>query len=1158
VLTSRNDALRSGVNAAETTWNPGNLSASSFGKLASYPVDGYVYAQPLYMSNLTLPDGTVHNVVFVATEHDSVYAFDADGNVGNIAAPLWQDSFIDPAHGVTTVSSNDVGSTDITPEIGITGTPVIDSSTSTSTLYVVAKTREVDASGVVHFVQRLHALDVTSGAEKLGGPVVIGDTSQNSDGSFTFWAGPSVTGNGDGSVGGTVTFNALRQQTRPGLLLDGGVVYIGFASHGDNGPYHGWVLGYNASTLQITAAFNTTPNGGLGGIWMSGNGLASDASGDIYFITGNGTFDTTLDPATGLPQNADYGDSVVRVTLDPSSSQGNQNGNPNGWGLKVVDYFTPSDQDSLNQYDVDFGSGGAVLLPDQPGPNPHLLLAAGKEGTVYLINRENMGHFDPNANHVVQQLPSAIGGLWGSPAFFNGTVYYGGVGDVIKAFAMQSDGTLNPTPTSTSPEGFGYPGPTPSVSSDRTSGGIAWALDNTAYGSQGAAVLYAYDAGNLGSELYNSGQMGARDQSAGAVKFTVPTVANGKVYVGGEFALTIYGSIVDVTVPTAPALVEATALSDNSINLSWSDNTPNETTFTIERSLDGKSYAAIGTVNADVTTFTDTGLTPRTKYYYEVFASNAAGDSKPTSPATATTLARSLPISWNDADIGGPTYPGSVSYDHGVFTVDASGYDIWNNFDQLHYVYQTLGGDGTIVARVDSVQYTDYWAKAGVMMRQSLDADSPYAFMFVSPGAATNFQYRVAQGNYSGWNGNLGAYAPEWVKLVRTGDVMTGYASPDGTNWSAVGSITVPMSAQIYVGLALTAHNSAAVNESTFDFVSVVQATPHLTAIDSGGGPVGTYRADAYASGGNTADFGAVPIDLSGVTDPAPQGVYQTVRYGQFAYSIPGLVPGALYTVRLHFAEDYWNSAGQRIFNVAINGTQVLSNFDVFAATGAQDKAIVEQFAGRADASGRIRIAYAPSAGSPDQNAESSGIEIIPVKFSDRLLAQPADVAATAGQAFSGVLATFVDSSPGGLASDYIATTNWGDGSVTTSQVVPDSSGSGFDIQDTHVFAHSGSFNIKITIQSYDGAGVQLVERAVVSAAAAPARTATVLTGLIGAGPLPSPSVPGRHHSTSSRVSSSVVARTIDPLAGISVRRQLVTGIGTKALDRLVRSLLSW
>jgi hypothetical protein len=418
VTTFQNDLARSGVNPNETVLTPSNVNSADFGKLFSASLDGQAYAQPLYMSGLTMSDGLVHNVVFVATEHDSVHAFDADGRGGNPASPLWHDSFIDPTRGVTTVGYNDVGIHDIAPEIGITGTPVIDS--STNTLYVVAKTKEVDSSGVIHFVQRLHALDVTTGAEKLGGPAVISDTSQNSDGSYTFWAGPSVSGTGDGSVNGVVTFNALRQQTRPGLLLDNGVIYIAFASHGDNGPYHGWVLGYNASNLQLTAAFNTTPNGGLGGIWQSGNGLAADASGDLYFITGNGTFDTSLDPSTGLPGNGDYGDSVVRLTLDPSSTAGHQNGNPNGWGLKVADYFTPSNEDALNQVDEDFGSGGAVLLPDIGSPPQHLLLAAGKEGKIYVINRDDMGHFHTDANRVVQEIPGATGGLWGSPAVFNG------------------------------------------------------------------------------------------------------------------------------------------------------------------------------------------------------------------------------------------------------------------------------------------------------------------------------------------------------------------------------------------------------------------------------------------------------------------------------------------------------------------------------------------------------------------------------------------------------------------------------------------------------------------------------------------------------------------------------------------------------------------
>ena len=425
VLSFHNDNASTGQNLLETTLTPADVNSASFGKLFSAPVDGQVYAQPLYMSALSIAGGT-HNVVFVATEHDSLYAFDADSG-----AQLWKDSFLTsglPGATITTVPSSDVGTTDLSPEIGITATPVIDP--STNILYVEAKTKEVVGS-VTHYVQRLHAINIFDGTEQLGGPVVIADTTFNGS-TYGYISGPTVNGTGDGSVNGKITFNALRQLVRPGLTLDNGVIYMGSASHGDNGPYHGWVLGYSEANLSLVAAFNTTPNGGLGGIWQAGDKITTDAGGDLYFETGNGTFETTLN-AAGLPNQGDYGDSFLRLTVDPSSTSGNQNGNPNGFGLKVVDYFTPDNQSNLNSEDLDLGSGGPLILPDSVGStaHPHLLVGAGKEGTIYLIDRDNMGHYNSSTNNIVQTLSGAISGSFGGAAFYNGTVYY--VGTAIQA-----------------------------------------------------------------------------------------------------------------------------------------------------------------------------------------------------------------------------------------------------------------------------------------------------------------------------------------------------------------------------------------------------------------------------------------------------------------------------------------------------------------------------------------------------------------------------------------------------------------------------------------------------------------------------------------------------------------------------------------------------
>jgi hypothetical protein len=503
VTTGHDDNARTGLNAQETTLTPANVNSTTFGKLFSVPVDGYVYAQPLYLSNVSIANVT-HNVVYVVTEHDSAYAIDADN--GSI---LWQVSFINPSAGVTTVPSGDVACGDLTPEIGITSTPAID--TASGTIYLLARTKENGS-----YVQRLHALDVTTGVEQPGSPVTIS---------------ASVNGNGDGSSGGTISFDPFLQHNRPGLLLQNGHVLIGWASLCDRTPYHGWVMSYNASSLAQEAVFNTTPNGGLGGIWMSGAGLAGDSSFNTYFATGNGTYNGSTD----------FGDSVVKLAP------------PNGNSFPLSDWFTPFDQGSLDSGDIDLGSGGVLLLPDQPlgSPHQHLLLQAGKEGTLYLIDRDNMGHFNPNDDsQIVQSLRGALPGLWGLPAWWNNNVYVAGSGDVggptdhLKAFAFDTaSGLLSASPTSQSLISFASPGPTPSVSANGTANGIVWVLQNDQSQSSGQSVLRAFDATDLSKELYNSQQNAARDNPGPAVKFTLPTVVNGKVYLGTQTQLSVYGEL---------------------------------------------------------------------------------------------------------------------------------------------------------------------------------------------------------------------------------------------------------------------------------------------------------------------------------------------------------------------------------------------------------------------------------------------------------------------------------------------------------------------------------------------------------------------------------------------------------------------------------------
>ena len=497
VATYHENGARTGANTQEYALTPANVNTKTFGKLFSCPVDGAVYAQPLWVPNLTI-GGSTHNVILVATQHDSLFAFDADANP---CVQLWTASLIDSAHGAnageTVVPGNLVGNgyQDIWPEIGVTGTPVIDQ--TTNTLYVVSKS--VITSGPT-FYQRLHAIDLTTGNEKFSGPVAISGT---------------YPGSGDG--GTTTTFVARQENQRPGLALVNGVVYIGWASHEDETPFYGWLMGYSASTLQQVSVLNVGPNSGSSGIWMSGGAPAVDSAGNLYLATGNGTFDA----ANTTGNTNDYGDSLLQI----SSS------------LQVLQYFTPTDQatDALN--DKDFGSGGTAVLVDLPanGTNPtHLLVAGGKDGSLYLLNRDKLGgYLDTNAWQKIT-LPSPI---FSTGAFWNSNLYIATLNRGIQAYQLSaSTATLSLLANATTAT-FGFGSATPTISSkpDNTNG-IVWALNNQAYctnqsKSCGPAILYAFDATNLANEFWDSTQ-GTGNAAGNAVKFTLPTVANGKVYIG--------------------------------------------------------------------------------------------------------------------------------------------------------------------------------------------------------------------------------------------------------------------------------------------------------------------------------------------------------------------------------------------------------------------------------------------------------------------------------------------------------------------------------------------------------------------------------------------------------------------------------------------------
>lgn len=509
VLTWHNDAARTGQNLSETILTPNNVNAANFGLLANVVVDGKVDAEPLYASAVSI-GGKRHNVLFIATEHDTVYAVDADS--GTV---LWQKSLL--AAGETTSDTRNCDQ--VVPEIGITATPAIDRKVGRNgTIYVVAMSK--DGSG--NYYHRIHAMDLTTGAEQFNGPVVVHAT---------------YPGTGDGSSGGTVTFDPKQYKERPGLLILNGQLYTSWGSHCDIRPYGGWMMTYNETTLAQTSVLDFVPNGNDAAPWNAGAGPAADAAGNVYVSLGNGTFDTTLN-GQGFPVNGDYGNALVKVKM-------------NGSSLQPVDYWTMYNSNSESSVDRDLGSGGLMLLPDQvdaSGVTRHLLVAAGKDHNIYVANRDNMGKYDANSNATLYEELTGVlhGGEWSSPAYFNSRIYYGSVGQPLESFGF-AQAEVQPSPTQTTSTAFGYPGTTPSVSANGATHGIVWATENST-----PAVLHAFDAGSLATEFYNSNQAAnSRDHFGTGNKFIAPMIANGKVYVGTTNSVGIFGFVRQTAAPLA-------------------------------------------------------------------------------------------------------------------------------------------------------------------------------------------------------------------------------------------------------------------------------------------------------------------------------------------------------------------------------------------------------------------------------------------------------------------------------------------------------------------------------------------------------------------------------------------------------------------------------
>ncbi len=570
VTTHHNDIARTGANTAETVLTPQNVNTTQFGKLFSHPVNGQVYAQPLYVAGVTMgagtpQSGTTHNVVFVATEHDSVYAFDADNITGANANPLWAISLLDSAHGATsgatTLPSDDVGNAALLPEIGITSTPVID--TTTHTIYVLGVTRESVGTGCSSssycYVHRLHALDISTGAEKFGGPTTLSG---------------SVAGLGTGSSGGILKFDSKWHLSRAGLLLLNGIVYMSFASHNDNGPWHGWIFAYNAATMQQTGAWCASPNGSNGGIWLSGGGLAAEVIdpvnhpyGRMYTATGNGTFDAV----PPYSNSQDFGDSLIKLDL--------ANGVPtmNSGGTVVGDDFTPYNQATLETADTDLASGGVLILPDQTsGGHTHLLFHVSKEAKLRLVDRDNMGGYNSGGSsnpQIVQEVFGLMSGVWSAPAYWNGKVYVSDAGSNIFAFPLVS-GRLNTTSYQDIHIGTTYfPGVIPTISANGTSNGILWGVRTEFYNVPGPSILYAFDATNIATKLYSSDQNASRDTPGNAVKFAVPTVVQGKVYVGTAAEVSAYGLLNGATQTATPVFSPSSQSFAPSIQITMTDGT---------------------------------------------------------------------------------------------------------------------------------------------------------------------------------------------------------------------------------------------------------------------------------------------------------------------------------------------------------------------------------------------------------------------------------------------------------------------------------------------------------------------------------------------------------------------------------------------------------
>src|SRR6266446_5486764 len=661
VLTYHNDNARTGQNLNETLLTLSNVNSTNFGKLGFLSVDGLVDAEPLYVANLTVA-GSLHNVVFIVTEHDWVYAFDAD-----TFAQLWKVSVL----GSGETASDNRGCDQVSPEIGITSTPVIDLSAGPNgTIFAVAMSK--DNFGNYH--QRLHALDVTTGAEISGSPKEIQATYPTAG-------------------GGTTTFAPGQYKERASLLLLNGVIYTSWASHCDITPYSGWVMGYSETTLQQVNIFNFTPNGSEGSVWMSGAGPAADSLGNIYFLAANGTFDTTLN-ANGFPVNGDYGNAFMKL-----STSGNS--------LSAADYFTMHNTVAESNADQDLGSGGALLLPDLTdslGNIRHLAVGAGKDSIIYVADRDSMGKFNSTSDNIYQEI-SANGlaggsGVYAMPAYFNGTLYYGAVNDSLKAFMIANARVVAP-PSSKTASTFAYPGTTPAISANGISNGILWAVQN----SGGTGILHAYDATNLANERYNSNQAGTRDQFSDN-KFITPMIANGKVFVGTPTGVIVFGLLNGAAPPTLssiavtpanPSIAKGTTQQFTATG-TFSDGSTQNLTSTATWSSSNTSVATINSTG--LATAAGTGNTTISAFSGSVSASITLTVTAPAGQGTAYVQSASGNDHYNTSSAS-TKFPSNVTVNDAIAV-----FCVWESLSQtLNSVTDTQGNLFTIVNNPTTGRY---------------------------------------------------------------------------------------------------------------------------------------------------------------------------------------------------------------------------------------------------------------------------------------------------------------------------------------------------------------------------------------------------------------------------------------------------------------------